>query len=118
MKRAPLNVRYRYHGRLAGAPYEMRPQLHWWSSTVRSARHGIVLADIAWHDEQQQVSKWATVGVPLRVPTAEAPLRADDRLWVQCVVQSPNHEGMYAGARAGAASVLLADVHAAVTAAP
>ncbi len=114
MERTPLHVRYRYHGRLAGAPYEVQPRLHWWSSTVRSARHGIAVTDIAWQDEQQQVSKRAVVAVPLRAPTAEAPLRADDRVWVQCVVQSPNHEGMYAGARAGAASVLLADVHAAV----
>lgn len=106
MSETSLSLRFMYKGELAGEPYEVKPSLLWWSSTVRSFKRGTSRTEIKWSDEERQISEEGTVHVPL----SKTAYRLDDRIWVECMVNSPNEEGFYVGARAGAASITLKSI--------
>lgn len=107
-KMASIQFRFKYKGNLAGAPYEINPWLNWWTSTLRSARHGVSRVSIEWENENNQESKQGVVSIPI---SEEGVYRPDDHIWVEAFVNSPTDEGMYVGARAGAASIRMKDVH-------
>ncbi len=105
---AQVRFRFTYEGMLAGDPYEISPSLLWWTSTLRSAKRGRVRVDIDWDDEERQRSKSTVITVPI---AAHRRFRPDDNIWVEAIVQSPTGDGMYVGARAGAASMRMQDVY-------
>ncbi len=106
-----VRFNFQYYGKLAGEPYEINPSLIWWTSTIRSARHGVSRVKIDWANEKGQISKKSKVDVPI---AEKEYYRLDDNIWVEVIVMSPTEEGMYVGARAGAAKINMKELQKSV----
>lgn len=96
-----------YTGFLVGAPYEINPRLFFWTSTSRNPDHTTVVPIKSGEICSEEL-------LDVSIPLISGNLRQDDRIWVECFVDSPTQEGMYVGARAGCADLLLKEVSDAV----
>jgi len=106
-----ISFKFKYKGELAGKPYERKPVLFWWTSTIRSFNSGVSQIKIKWEDKENQISKESIISIPIQPSINNERYRLDDRIWVQCFVKSPNEEGYYVGARAGSASISLKTIY-------
>ncbi len=103
-----LNLEFRYRGKLAKAPLEQDPAIHFWTSTVRSGTQGETCVKVNWDDESKQISETHVVSVPLGNVKQ---LREDDMVRMEAIVQSPNYTGRHVGAHAGAAGFYFRDIY-------
>ncbi len=106
-----ISFKFKYKGELAGKPYERKPVLFWWTSTIRSFNSGVSQIKIKWEDKKNQISKESIISIPIQPSINNERYRLDDRIWVQCFVKSPSEEGYYVGARAGSASISLKTIY-------
>ena len=102
-----IELSFVYNGRLAGFPYETKPSIFWWTSTIRNAKKGTAWIKITWSDEKGQVS--SKLNVTIKIDN-KSPLRFDDCIWAECIVLSPNEENRYCGQRAGIGGLFIKDI--------